>query len=350
MANVTYPSTTDGDAIVKQYSSITINSGDTVTVQNRCKGLILYCQGDCTINGTLTMTAKGAGPGAPASPVPANGLRWAWRKSGATDGPFSSSDFPLAALGPEAAALINPGAFTEPEAVAVISKKTGGSGGSSSSGPVTSGPPNADRVGGTTPNGTGGGGGGMGYNGGGNGGAGSCWAGGGGGGGAAAGGSGTSGQAGSGAQGGAGGVGPEGSRVGGGGGAGAPAGAGGPDPDGDGNPGSTGVGGLLCLFVGGNLTVGPAGVISSNGSAGGDAGPPGAGGNAGGGGGSGGGRIILVHAGTYTNNGSVVCTGGAYAYGGPSPGTSPGGGSSAERSGVGGAGAVTSIQVDPSAG
>ena len=350
MANVTYPSTTDGDAVVKQYSSINIDFGDTVTVQNRCKGLIIYCQGDCTIDGVLTMTAKGAGPGAPASPVPANGLRWAWRKSGATDGPFSSSDFPLAALGPEAAALINIGAFTEPEAVAVISKKTGGSGGSSSSGPVTSGPPNADRVGGTTPNGTGGGGGGMGYNGGGNGGAGNCWAGGGGGGGAAAGGSGTSGQAGSGAAGGDGGVGPEGSRVGGGGGAGAPAGAGGPDPDGDGNPGSTGVGGLLCLFVGGNLTVSSSGQITSHGSAGGDAGPPGAGGNAGGGGGSGGGRIIIVYGGTYTNNGVVNCTGGAYAYGGPSPGTSPGGGSAAERSGVGGAGAVTAIKVDPAAG
>ena len=32
MANVTYPVTQDGDAVVKQYSSITINAGDTVTV------------------------------------------------------------------------------------------------------------------------------------------------------------------------------------------------------------------------------------------------------------------------------------------------------------------------------
>jgi hypothetical protein len=343
MANVTYPSTTDGNAVVKQYSSITINSGDTVTVQNRCKGLILYCQGDCTINGTLTMTAKGAGPGAPASPVPANGLRWAWRKSGASDGPFTSSDFPLAALGPEASALTNPGAFTEPEAVAVVSVKTGGTGNTSTAGGDRPWPASSNRVGGTATNGTGGGGAGIGYNPGGTGGTGNCWGGGGGGGGAAAGGSGDSGANGNVTAGGNGGTGPEGSRVGGGGGAGAPAGAGGPDPDGDGENGSTGVGGLLCLFVGGNLTVGPTGVISSHGSAGGNAAPPGGGSNCGGGGGSGGGRIIIVYAGTYTNNGTVACNGGAGGGGGPNPGGAP----DTDTSGSGGAGAVTSVQVDP---
>ena len=343
MANVTYPSTTDGDAIVKQYSSITINSGDTVTVQNRCKGLILYCQGDCTINGTLTMTGKGAGPGAPVSPVPSNGLRWAWLKDGASDGPFTSGDFPLGALGSAASPLTNPGAFGSSAAVAVISAKTGGAGNTS---PGSGNTPWGDyngRAGGTSPNGTGGGGSGTGYNGGGDGAPGNCWAGGGGGGGGGAGGNGTVGGDGSGAAGGDGGVGPESGRCGGGGGAGAPAGGGGPDGDGDGNNGETGVGGLLCLFVGGNLTVGPAGVISSNGAGGGDCAPPGAGSNGGAGGGSGGGRIIIVHAGTYTNNGSVVCTGGNYGIGGPSP---QGSGGPGEWSGKGGAGAVTSVQVD----
>lgn len=342
MANVTYPSTTDGDAIVKQYSSITINSGDTVTVQNRCKGLILYCQGDCTINGTLTMTAKGAGPGAPASPVPSNGLRWAWLKDGASDGPFSSPDFPLAALGSAASPLTNSDAFGEPAAVAVVSVKTGGAGDTSPGSGDQPWGPETDRVGGTATNGTGGGGSGAGYSGGGNGGNGNCWGGGGGGGGASAGGFGQAGTAASGTAGGSGGSGPEGGRVGGGGGAGAPPGGGGPDGDGDGENGGAGVGGLLCLFVGGNLTVGPAGVISSHGSAGGNAAPPGGGGNAGGGGGSGGGRIIIVHAGTYTNNGTVACNGGAGGGGGPSPGTATGD----NLSGAGGAGAVTSVQVD----
>ena len=347
MADVTYPSTTDGDAIVKQYSSITIDAGDTVTVQNRCKGLILYCQGDCTINGTLTMTAKGAGPGAPASPVPSNGLRWAWLKSGASDGPFPAPEMPLAALGSAAAALTNPQALAITEAVAVTSVKTGGAGNTSpASGDVPTWGNASGRVGGTITNGTGGGGSGAGYNGGGDGGTGNCWAGGGGGGGAGAGGFGQSGVDASGTAGGNGGSGPEGGRVGGGGGAGAPPGAGGPDGDGDGNNGSAGVGGLLCLFVGGNLTVGPAGVISSHGSAGGDASPPGGGGNAGGGAGSGGGRIIIVYAGTYTNNGTVACNGGAGGGGGPSPGPPV---PANDLSGAGGAGAVTSVQVDAAA-
>ena len=342
MADVTYPSTTDGDAIVKQYSSITIDAGDTVTVQNRCKGLILYCQGDCTINGTLTMTAKGAGPGAPASPVPSNGLRWAWKKDGASDGPFSPGDFPLAALGSAASAITNAAGFGEPEAVAVQSKKTGGAGNST---PASGDPPwpaSSNRVGGTTPNGTGGGGSGTAYNGGGNGGTGNCWGGGGGGGGGGAGGHGQSGSDASVTAGGNGGSGPEGGRVGGGGGAGSPPGNGGPDGDGSGANGGAGVGGLLCLFVGGNLTVGPAGVISSHGSAGGHASPPGGGSNCGGGAGSGGGRIIIVYAGTYTNNGTVACNGGAGGGGGPNPTSAPDG----YTSGTGGAGAVTSVQVN----
>ena len=343
MANVTYPSTTDGNAVVKQYSSINIDFGDTVTVQNRCKGLIIYCQGDCTIDGVLTMNAKGAGPGAPTSPVPASGLRWAWKKDGASDGPFNLSDFPLASLGSAASAITNPGAFGEPEVVSVVSVKSGGAGSTNVSGGDRPWPAVSNRHGGTATNGTGGGGAGVGYNPGGNGGTGNCWGGGGGGGGAGAGGSGNPGGDASGTAGGNGGAGPEGGRVGGGGGAGAPPGNGGPDGDGSGANGGAGVGGLLCLFVGGNLTVSSSGQITSHGSAGGDAAPPGGGSNCGGGGGSGGGRIIIVHAGTYTNNGVVSVTGGEGGGGGPNPtGASIGN----DRSGNGGAGAVTSIQVN----
>jgi hypothetical protein len=58
--DVSLTSTTDGDAVVKQYSSLTVNSGHTLTVSNRCKGLHIYVQGDLVLNGTISMTARGA--------------------------------------------------------------------------------------------------------------------------------------------------------------------------------------------------------------------------------------------------------------------------------------------------
>lgn len=45
----------DGGPIVKQYSSFTLNAGHTMTVDRRCKGLIILCQGDVTISGTIHM-------------------------------------------------------------------------------------------------------------------------------------------------------------------------------------------------------------------------------------------------------------------------------------------------------
>ena len=60
MADVTYArNNTTQDMVLKQYTSININSGDTVTVDGTCRGLFLYCQGDCTIAGTLEMSATG---------------------------------------------------------------------------------------------------------------------------------------------------------------------------------------------------------------------------------------------------------------------------------------------------
>jgi hypothetical protein len=58
--DVTLPSTLDGDMVVRNYISLTINAGHTLTVANRCKGLVIYVRGDCTINGTLSMTWRGA--------------------------------------------------------------------------------------------------------------------------------------------------------------------------------------------------------------------------------------------------------------------------------------------------
>ena len=43
--------------VVKQYTSMTIDAGDTVTTDQPCRGLMILVQGDCTINGTLSMQA-----------------------------------------------------------------------------------------------------------------------------------------------------------------------------------------------------------------------------------------------------------------------------------------------------
>lgn len=58
--NVSLTSTLDGDAVVKQYTSLTVNTGHTLTVSNRCKGLHIYVRGDLVLNGTISMTARGA--------------------------------------------------------------------------------------------------------------------------------------------------------------------------------------------------------------------------------------------------------------------------------------------------
>lgn len=58
--DVNFESVQDGDTVFKYFKNVYINEGHTVTVQNRCKGLVIYCLGDCIIRGTLSMTARGA--------------------------------------------------------------------------------------------------------------------------------------------------------------------------------------------------------------------------------------------------------------------------------------------------
>ena len=58
--NVTFPVAVDGPTVYKYYTSMRINAGHTVTPQNRCKGMVIYCLGDCVINGTLSMLGKGS--------------------------------------------------------------------------------------------------------------------------------------------------------------------------------------------------------------------------------------------------------------------------------------------------
>ena len=312
-----------GDTIVKNYNNLTINSGVLFSPLRACRGMIIYCTGDLTVNGTISMTGKGGGVGSKiAAPVgfatdtdsrydlvdatlyfnnfsssTAGGYgiptHWNWAPSGSVW--FSNYKIRVPLSGSVAG-----GGPSSVGSAGIFCCGGGGGGGSSA--------PGAPRAGGSGGRGTiflGGGGGGGGSYGGGNGNNGTFEAGGIGGFGPNPG------------------LGPNGS---GGGGAGTPA------APGSGGAGITGVGGLIILIVRGNITIN--GTVSSNGATGGN-GTTGGSGAAGGGGGSGGGRIIIIYGGTYSNVGTIVVNGGAGGAGGPG----------AVSGGAGGAGAITVRRV-----
>jgi hypothetical protein len=310
-------STTDGAAVVKNYSSISISSGATLTLSNRCKGLILYCTGNCTINGTIKMDGLGASAAGSALTI----SEYTQQSDGITtgQGPIIINTFSTPAAGGAGGA----GA----------AGSAGGTGGTGTAG-----------TGGTAGQAGGGGGGGGSYSGsaGGSGAAGTSYCGGSGGGGAAyniataGNGSTNGGTGGSGANAGVSGAG------GGGGGAGQPGGSAG-SGDGAGSNGSAataGGGGYLVLIVGGNLTIGSTGLISSNGTAGGNGGNGSGQVSGAGGGGAGGGVIWIFYAGTLSNSGTVECLGGAGGTGGSTYTTQKGG-----TGGAGGNGAYALNQI-----
>lgn len=61
---VTNPNGSDGDMVVRQYSSFNLSSGNTLTPSNDCRGVMIWVDGDATINGTITV--RGAYGGTPA--------------------------------------------------------------------------------------------------------------------------------------------------------------------------------------------------------------------------------------------------------------------------------------------
>jgi len=79
----------DGDMVVKQYSSLTINSGVTLSTDNGCKGLLIYVQGDCVINGTINVKPGNADPSS--AGVPSGGLTYPIIQSSGSS--VSSGDF-----------------------------------------------------------------------------------------------------------------------------------------------------------------------------------------------------------------------------------------------------------------
>ena len=309
MANVTYTvpnknGSYDGDMVLKQYTSMTINSGDTVTVDQPCRGLFIYVQGNCTINGTLSMNHRGAyanptsSGGSDNNAVDSNGLRLPMFTSGGSDSLTVSASLFNGCGTAVRTAIANQGSPSSNGTILTCARTNTSRDGKTN---VT-----ANNVGNygtpsqkssvTNSTGTGGRGG---YS--------SCFGGG-------SGGGGWSGNGGSLPNytnrcnavnyGGAGGKGNSNHSYGGvGGGAGNPKGAGyGGTVGGGGN----GTGGVIWLIVGGNLTIGGSGIICADGNTGNNT----SGDFNSAGGGSGGGRIIIAHKGTYSNSGTVQAVGG----------------------------------------
>ena len=58
--NVSLTSVQDGPMVVQHYNNLTVAAGHTLTVTNRCKGLLLVVHGNLTVSGTITMLSRGA--------------------------------------------------------------------------------------------------------------------------------------------------------------------------------------------------------------------------------------------------------------------------------------------------
>jgi hypothetical protein len=303
----------DGDMVVRQYSSLTINSGATLTTDQPCRGLLIYVDGDCTINGTLSMDGRGAyanptvSGASDANAVSANGLQIPFITSTGNQ-TLSASATLFNGCGTTARTVIaNQKSISGNGTILTLVRQgaDGGSGGGSGSGWK----PGASGSNGSTGQSGGGGGGRGSYadpsGGGGTGGAGSygsCFAGGSGGGDGQ-----YSGQSGSSATAWAG---PGGNAAatngyGAGGGIGNPSGSnagGGAAPTTQPN----GTGGLLILIVKGNITLGTNGRIVARGLAGAEEN----------GGSSGGGNIIVAYGGDLNNRYTTLnLSSRNYAYG-----------------------------------
>ena len=285
----------DGDMVVKQYTSLDINSGHTMTVDQPCRGMLIYVTGNCIIAGTLSMTARGASAdatsagGSDSSAVNASGIQLGMFTASGSDtlaaATFDGCGTPAVTAVANQPAISGDGTlFSIDRAGAAAGTGVFTPGGSSTTGDAgDNGSSDASLqtggggAGGSKQNATAGSGGSS-----------TCFSGGSGGGAGYGGASGSSGT-GNGGQGGT--PGSSAGNVGG----------------GAGNPGNTtgedGTGGLIWLVVGGDLTI--TGSIVAKGKNGGGGHYYAAGG------GSGGGAIMILYAGTLSNSGTVSASGGS---------------------------------------
>jgi len=275
-----FASTQDGAPVIKNFSSLFISRSVVLSPTRRCRGMLIFVDGDATISGSLRMTGRGAkftGSEASFSVLNPPYLGDYWSTQLFPSSSYLSRVFAVGAAG--AAAPAGPAAGIAGSAGIFGRSGGGGSGGS------------APQIGALGTAGTS-------FSGGSGGGAGS-------------GNPASNGSAGF-AFGGAGGA------------AGTNSGGGAGNPNGTGGTVTgEGTGGLLILIVRGNLKIGPNGSIAANGIAGNNA--PAA--NAlSGGGGSGAGVLYVYYGGTLTNNGTVSSNGGNGGAAGLTTGTQGGAG------------------------
>jgi hypothetical protein len=359
----------DGDMMVKQYTSFTLNAGHTFTVDQPCRGLVILCQGNVSISGTLSMAGKGAyadtvdnstnpNPNITAN-TPSNGLIWRFVRTGGGQGPFTPDTSHLNGAAPPSGDIYSWLAsqnnnLSGKDGYEVRLKRqgeNGGDGGPGSSAQNTDGQPGTNGVN-TLSNGlytmsTGGGGGGgngvwsTGVSAG-TGSYGSCFGGGSGGGGVRS----SNPNAGhsGGIWGGPGGLGDDGGTFNycGGGGAGNGGGTGNQN-GGTANPGGDGTGGLIVIIAKGTVVINNGGTIDVGGVSGGSAsGHPDGNRVEAGGGGSGAGICLIAHGGAATNNGTIQTAGGTGGVGSPSGSHTP----ATNTAGAGGTGALRFILID----
>ena len=279
--SASFASTQDGVPVIKNFSSLFISRSVVISPPNRCRGMLIFVDGDATISGSISMTGRGAkftGSEASFSVLNPPYLGDYWSTQLFPSASYLSRVFAVGAAGAPAGPA---GSLPGVAGSAGILGRSGG-GGSGGGGALTvSG--GAGSVGTSFSGGSGGGAGG-------------------------------SNSAGGGAVS-FGGVGGAGSVAAAGGGAGNPAGV-------NGVVVGEGTGGLLILIVRGNLRIGPNGSIAANGITGNGSTSS----SNGTGGGSGGGILYVYYGGTLTNNGTATASGGV------------GGSATPATSGLGGAG------------
>ena len=346
----------DGDMYVANYINLTVSAGHTVTVDQPCRGLLLYCSGDLTVNGTLSMSGKGAladpttSGGSDSGTVGVNGIQLGLF-DGSGSGTFTNDGVGFSGCGtPARTAVANQDDLSGNGTIYSVSRDgaAGDTGSSTSCNEqcrVSGSIGGAGTTGGTTlTSGGGGSGGGWAHHlnptaTGGNGAKGGCFSGGAGGGSAiaviqsATGGAGTD-------YGGAGGSSAKSSSSGGtyaaGGGAGNPGGVGksfGSNPP---TP-QDGVGGMVWIIVKGDVTVATGAKISAEGYLGAECDKNGDSCGCSGGS-SGGGTLFVLYGGTLTNDGSITADGG--------PGNTSHSTVSAADCGAGGIGGKHTAQIN----